>query len=222
MAVDVPRDRRDVTPGDVGGHVEVGGDRLVPDHRRIRHDLHVGHIADTDMATSRSVDKQFLDVCSRSGGSRARPTRRRRRPSAVRTGCPTVMPPSSVAAAAPDVSRLDAGRLRSRQVHLDLHGGLLERAFDVRSDHAIDVGDQRPNLVGLGVQHIRVLAVDAHDDVVVGGAQDIGDPLFGVGQHVGRHSGDNRRPCPDGGQRASWSAPASTLTHISPELTLTI
>ena len=170
-----PSAARDVTPG-VGGHVEVGRNGLMPDHRGIRLDPNSRHVADANVTTVGCVDEQLLDVRLALADLGCAPhhdvehllllEQVAHRDAAQQGG-----------SRAADVARLDSSRLgRARSTSTCTVGSSSARST-FAPGHAVDVGNHRLDLVRLGVQNILVLAVDAHDDVVVGPAQEVRDPL---------------------------------------------
>ena len=77
-----------VTARDIRADVEVVGHRLVTEHGRVRDDANIGDLAQTDVVPGGRVDQQIAPRPRPTGGCRENPRRPRRRPSALRTGCP--------------------------------------------------------------------------------------------------------------------------------------
>ena len=97
---------------------------------------------------------------------------------------PTSSPAINVDAGPPDVTGLDPVALGRREVDLHLELGDVLDELDVLLDHAVDVGEDRLDLIGLGPQHVEVRAEDADHDGVARAGQHLADAFLEVGLHV--------------------------------------
>src|SRR5215211_9193269 len=82
------------------------------------------------------------------------------------------------------VARLDAVVLRRGEVHLDLRVWKVLLEVGVGVDEAGDVLHLLRDLIRLGVKHVEVGAIDAHDDGFARARKHLLDPFSQVGLHV--------------------------------------
>src|SRR5215211_1287025 len=185
---------------DVGCHIDIARDGLMPDDGGVRPDLYVCDVPQRHLPSVRRVDGKLANT-GQAGAGLWSPPHHDVEDLLLLEEASDLDPCHQRGRGATNLARLDPVPLGRGEIDLHLQSRLLGGRLYARVADSLSVREDLAYLPRLRSEHLQVLAVHAHDQVFVCPRQHLFDSLLREGQYVESETGIAFDRLPNRGDR---------------------